>query len=89
MQLLDCKAIQGFQHDEYSVTNTALEAFLVSFLLFRLLETHQEKKKRFNLMKLYIYPGNKHNSWSNDGADFESSKQEKTFLQDLRDNAMS
>lgn len=40
-------------------------------------------------MKLYIYPGNKHNSWSNDGADFESSKQEKTFLQDLRDNAMS
>lgn len=45
MQLLDCKAIQGFQHDEYSVTNTALEAFLVSFLLFRLLETHQEKKK--------------------------------------------
>lgn len=45
MQLLDCKAIQGFQHDKYSVTNTALEAFLVSFLLFRLLETHQEKKK--------------------------------------------
>lgn len=40
-------------------------------------------------MKLYIYPGNKHNSWSNDGADFESSKQEKTFLQDLRDNAMT
>lgn len=40
-------------------------------------------------MKLCIYPGNKHNSQSNNGADFESSKQEETFLQDLRDNAMS
>lgn len=89
MQLLDCKAIQGFQHDECNVTNTALEAFLVSFLLFKLLETYQEKKKRFNIMKLCIYPGNKHNSQSNNGADFESSKQEETFLQDLRDNAMS
>lgn len=54
MQLLDCKAIQGFQHDEYSVTNTALEAFLASFLLFRLLETHQEKKKISSNEALYL-----------------------------------
>lgn len=69
MQFSDCKAIQGFQHDEYNVTNTALEAFPVSFLLFRLLETHQ--KKLFNLMKLHIYPGNKYKPWSNNRADFE------------------
>lgn len=40
-------------------------------------------------MKLYIDPGNKYNSWSNNGDDFELSKEAETFQQDLRDNAMS